>query len=1304
MRYTYEAAHQFNEGEFQKAFGKTLLEVFDLRTSINRNHFQTILQNCFDNKGLSNKTELDIVIQKLSNNNDFDNVEKLYTDLYSVIRVGHLLDDRQTKSLLHCLSRMAGSSSTIIGTFLQESNFFNNAGIISNLVHLFRKHQGESLQNMTFLSYILKILSCYSKSRKAGKESTRSCIYLLRDIFQQHVKDKAFHEDLDKIEATLDENEKTLRYVEELERVTNYEILPTLEMIQTNAGPIISPRQRGAPFESDAQYLAYYFNIFVEDFIGPLRSGINRYVDYAQERNIKYKFRDEDVRLYEGVSVVRQKCLPEAGIVWEIQFDASSFRKLRWETCDFLKFGNLVCLMYNACQEIVYGLVADRNVPDLKNGITIISILSERSDLFDVFSEISDGKLAMIESRCFYTAYKHTLQEMQNSAQRMLNDRHETIPLAKIIAEQQIDDTPPLYMLAKNGLSKWLDFSCMVQYGPERAGDKPSKVQRLIPVHAELHRPSDDEEETERIPRTRLGSKYPVLDAASCPTAADMGLDTTQYDAFRHCLTSKLAIVQGPPGTGKTLLGLRLAEFFLNNFKELQTQIRDVPIVLLSYTNHALDQFLEAIIQSPSLQRLFKGGHCPFLRIGPRCESDIVRPSMLPEQKRQRKIFCSKNQRRELSNLASGIDRVNYQKELLDCGIIHPLCLHDIHAMPYEIYRQLAFGNTILDWLGIFDSKFQRYMIGNVHGKNTEEGRGQNENNEEIYTDMYKEEIERRMIMDNIAECDSDDEGNAKQTSTFNVEMALSKNWLDKFIHELGLNKGIFKCIENKLHQSQAVSSDEANYTGNVFSLGHKNRWRLYKYWHSICKDRLLKNLTFSTKEFQKLNEQYKKTLDEELLHVMSNSKLVAMTTTGAAKHMKTLRKIAPKIIIVEEAAQVSEQHIIGCLHKDVQHLILIGDHQQLKPTVNNFALSRIHGTDVSMMERLANSGVPFRRLSHQHRMRLEISNLLKTTIYKDLFDHKSVQSYESVKGMAQDVVLFDHQHDESKRGNFTTSYKNEFEANMLVDLYKHLRLQGYESKDITILSAYNEQVRHIRSLVKPVEQYLRERGCDKEDNNRGIQIQLKIKDKEMLRPFQPKGVRVTAVDNFQGEENNIILLSLVRSNNEKRIGYLKDEKRICVSLSRAKKGLYVVGNFQMLGKKNNCWAKILEIADGQSQLKRCFPLKCQNHPDSIMEIKSPEDFETLAPDGGCAKQCETQLRCGHVCDRKCHNDRFVHELPCMKECARKCVTGHLCKKRCCDPCGECKEPVMKTIPDCGHSQEMACYKNPQNFVCQEKC
>lgn len=86
-----------------------------------------------------------------------------------------------------------------------------------------------------------------------------------------------------------------------------------------------------------------------------------------------------------------------------------------------------------------------------------------------------------------------------------------------------------------------------------------------------------------------------------------------------------------------------------------------------------------------------------------------------------------------------------------------------------------------------------------------------------------------------------------------------------------------------------------------------------------------------------------------------------------------------------------------------------------------------------------------------------------------------------------------------------------------------------------------------------------------------GQLIQLK---KHMPRDFF-NGVRVCAVDNFQGEENDIILLSLVRSNEEGNIGFLKIHNRVCVALSRAKKGFYCIGNLALMREKEPLWRKI---------------------------------------------------------------------------------------------------------------------------------
>ena len=88
--------------------------------------------------------------------------------------------------------------------------------------------------------------------------------------------------------------------------------------------------------------------------------------------------------------------------------------------------------------------------------------------------------------------------------------------------------------------------------------------------------------------------------------------------------------------------------------------------------------------------------------------------------------------------------------------------------------------------------------------------------------------------------------------------------------------------------------------------------------------------------------------------------------------------------------------------------------------------------------------------------------------------------------------------------------------------------------------------------------------------------------------------VRVTSVDNFQGEENALIILSLVRSNVEGKAGFLSDTHRTCVALSRAKHGLFVVGNFDVILRCSDFWRAVCQhMRDKGVCLRVCLYARC---------------------------------------------------------------------------------------------------------------
>ena len=125
-----------------------------------------------------------------------------------------------------------------------------------------------------------------------------------------------------------------------------------------------------------------------------------------------------------------------------------------------------------------------------------------------------------------------------------------------------------------------------------------------------------------------------------------------------------------------------------------------------------------------------------------------------------------------------------------------------------------------------------------------------------------------------------------------------------------------------------------------------------------------------------------------------------------------------------------------------------------------------------------------------------------------------------------------------------------------MVSFSIYLLRQGYAASDITILVMYTGQLFETHRLIREIAEgkksgpTWRSHGMDcAEETSLNIDHPPNSNAKE---------VRVCSVDNFQGEENQIILLSLVRSNKEKNIGFLTEMNRLCVSLSRAKIGIFI--------------------------------------------------------------------------------------------------------------------------------------------------
>lgn len=159
-------------------------------------------------------------------------------------------------------------------------------------------------------------------------------------------------------------------------------------------------------------------------------------------------------------------------------------------------------------------------------------------------------------------------------------------------------------------------------------------------------------------------------------------------------------------------------------------------------------------------------------------------------------------------------------------------------------------------------------------------------------------------------------------------------------------------------------------------------------------------------------------------------------------------------MLLVEEAGQALEAHILAALSPSIQHIVQIGDPQQLRCITNCHDLSVESSTGAvefrlneSMMERLSSAGYPMTQLKVQRRMRRQISALIRSKIYPELEDHERVRQYPAVAGSHKNVFFLcvtmcssfsighgltnsDHRHRETASGPGGQKKANVWEVN----------------------------------------------------------------------------------------------------------------------------------------------------------------------------------------------------------------------------------------------------------------------------------
>ena len=643
-------------------------------------------------------------------------------------------------------------------------------------------------------------------------------------------------------------------------------------------------------------------------------------------------------------------------------------------------------------------------------------------------------------------------------------------------------------------------------------------------------------------------------------------LDKSQLKALHHTLSSKLAIIQGPPGCGKTYMGKAIVKCLLE-----QVQEQDLPILVLSYKNHSLDEFLKGVIQDFLPKN-------KVVRVGGESKEPIL-------------DACNLKKLRPTSTNSDSLKRVIEDKESL---------IKDLKSRLKTLEEA-----TRLTWSDVINHLSEEQLESWLQGFSSEP-----EHLEKIERVKYKFQGLRKGLlyffnMGHVEMVDEDTQDRQHVAKLFhNTCMA----WLPK-----GLLEGTKDSKEQDFSSILSFGDLPKNFSADPFLQYYKqNLWNLspdkrHLFLLNIlaqktseiepsmallCQDnfKLLEELLEkeasscqnSFNHLEDLLEKEAQVRGEQDVNILKSKKLVGMTITGASVHSALVQALRPSIVIVEEAGEVLEPHLLTALTPGLQHLILIGDHQQLRPIVQQDLLK--FKFDVSMMERLINNKFPHRTLAFQSRMRPEFSKLM-TDIYPKLQDNmEKVSRNKPLECIPLSMFFWDHSADETHDGSSFTNIEEMFRVTQLA---MFMLLSGVEATDITVLAAYKSQVVLIRN-----------------EFNRLLQF-----NPQLLQSWDEH--RTNTIDSYQGDENKFIIISLVRSNLEGKIGYLHERNRRCVAQSRAKCGMYFVGNSKTLSSnKRSPWTVLIQGLAERGCVDNSIPLQC--NADNDKEIKAVKDGRQL--------------------------------------------------------------------------------------------
>ncbi|KAF5018322.1 hypothetical protein F66182_9706 [Fusarium sp. NRRL 66182] len=646
--------------------------------------------------------------------------------------------------------------------------------------------------------------------------------------------------------------------------------------------------------------------------------------------------------------------------------------------------------------------------------------------------------------------------------------------------------------------------------------------------------------------------------------------DPSQQEAFDRMTSRELAVIQGPPGTGKTFTSVVALESYVRTLKAGRGKDEAIPpVVVAAQTNHALDQLLNRCSAFEAV----------IVRLGGRTEDKGIASRTLYNIRQNSKLSrgASKGERSRKAVLE------RLQSLLTSC---FPPSLISAEEFRQEelISKEQRESLDDEEWesaaLVVQDGEdpsvrsMAQWLEGHI---------------ESDYTYVYRPPTDQADAPDvDNADLDATKPEEDNEKERLPGQFFSTKFYVTGSIPNAASAEGV-------AYQARKLL---AKYP-DLYTIRPQHRGIVYRHLRRELIRRRAQRFAPLLKEYLAACDEVKISRWEKDVKVILDERIeiLGCTTTGLTKYRGLIAALKPRVLMIEEAAETREANISSALYPSLDQIVLVGDHQQLAPQVDVQELAR-YNMHVSLFEKLVKLNLPYTMLQVQRRMIPAVREVVNA-FYPKLTDHYTVNDPNlrpPVPGMGgMNLFWFRHEWDELQNTN-DFSFSNPKEADMIVRFVRYLVQNGIKPGEITMLTFYRGQVAALTEKL---------RG-----------------DPVLLNANPTREWSVRTVDGFQGEENEVILLSLVRS---VRPGFVQNENRAVVATSRAKCGMYIFGNDMNLLKEGSpsfrTWSKVHNVFAGNDCIGNALPVTCKNH-GRVTDIWDVEGWDAI-PGAGCGQSCD---------------------------------------------------------------------------------